>query len=179
MKMSLRGLAELAGHEGIVTSPYKDCVGVWTVGVGHTAAAGPPDPKALPGALSVEAALDLFRRDVARYEAEVEAAVTVPLCQHEFDALVSFHYNTGAIRYAGLTKALNRGDRARAAEGFLQWRKPAAILPRRRLERKLFLDGTYGHGGFANVYTATRAGTVLWAKGRSVDVAALFAPQAA
>lgn len=179
MKVSSRGLAELAGHEGIVTSPYKDCVGVWTVGVGHTAAAGPPDPKALVGALSVEAALDLFRRDVARYGAEVEAAVTVPLGQHEFDALVSFHYNTGAIRYAGLTKALNRGDRARAAEGFLQWRKPAAILPRRRLEKRLFLEGIYGHGGFANVYTATRAGTVLWAKGRSVDVAALLAPQAA
>ncbi len=175
MRMSSRGLAELAGHEGIVTSPYKDSVGIWTVGVGHTAAAGPPDPKALVSALSVEATLDLFRRDVARYEAEVDAAVTVALAQHEFDALVSFHYNTGAIRHAGLTRALNRGDRPRAADGFLAWRKPAEILPRRRLERKLFLEGVYGHGGFANVYTATRTGAVLWAKGRSVDVATLLA----
>ncbi|UHD44858.1 lysozyme [Aureimonas altamirensis] len=179
MKMSSRGLAELAGHEGIVTSPYKDCAGVWTVGVGHTAAAGPPDPKALVSALSVEAALDLFRHDVARYEAEVDAAVTVPLSQHEFDALVSFHYNTGAIRYAGLTRALNRGDRLRAAEGFLAWRKPAEILPRRRLERKLFLEGVYGHGGVANVYTATRGGAVQWARGRCVDVAALLSAMAA
>lgn len=175
MKMSLRGLAELAGHEGIVTSPYKDSVGVWTVGIGHTAGAGQPDPKAMAGPLSVEAALDLFRRDVAAYEAEVDAAVTVPLRQHEFDALVSFHYNTGAIRYAGLTRALNAGDRARAADGFLAWRKPAEILPRRRLERKLFLHGAYGHGGIANVYAATRAGAVLWARGRAVDVASLMA----
>lgn len=175
MRMSSRGLAELAGHEGIVTSPYKDSVGIWTVGIGHTAAAGPPDPKAMASVLGVPAALELFRQDVARYEAEVDAAVTVPVSQHEFDALVSFHYNTGAIRYAGLTKALNRGDRPKAAEGFLMWRKPAEILPRRRLEGKLFLDGAYGHGGFANVYTATRTGAVLWTKGRSVDVAALLA----
>jgi GH24 family phage-related lysozyme (muramidase) len=36
MKVSDLGLAELAGHEAIVTRRYKDSVGVWTVGVGQT-----------------------------------------------------------------------------------------------------------------------------------------------
>ena len=48
MKMSDRGRAELAGHEGIVPGPYLDSVGVWTFGVGHTANAGAPDPRAMP-----------------------------------------------------------------------------------------------------------------------------------
>ncbi|WP_428141663.1 glycoside hydrolase family protein, partial [Bradyrhizobium sp.] len=34
----------LISHEGIVLSRYKDSVGVWTIGVGHTKAAGNPDP---------------------------------------------------------------------------------------------------------------------------------------
>jgi lysozyme len=45
MKVSTRGLAEIASHEGIVTSRYKDSVGVWTLGIGHTASAGSPDPE--------------------------------------------------------------------------------------------------------------------------------------
>ena len=62
-------------------------------------------------------ALRLFRADLARYEAGVLRAVTVPLAPHEFDALVSFHYNTGAIARAALTRALNAGDRAAARAG--------------------------------------------------------------
>jgi len=38
------GLIALAGREGIRTLAYKDSVGVWTIGVGHAAAAGLPHP---------------------------------------------------------------------------------------------------------------------------------------
>ncbi len=44
MQTSPKGVAEIAGHEGIVLSPYLDSVGTWTFGVGHTRAAGPPNP---------------------------------------------------------------------------------------------------------------------------------------
>ncbi len=60
MKMSLRGLAELAGHEGIVLSPYKDSVGIWTIGVGHTAAAGAPDPARMTKAMDLAEILRVF-----------------------------------------------------------------------------------------------------------------------
>ncbi len=45
-KVSDRGLLALVRHEGIVPGPYLDMKQVWTFGIGHTAAAGPPDPAA-------------------------------------------------------------------------------------------------------------------------------------
>ena len=44
MHMTNRGLLALARHEGIVPGPYLDVRKIWTFGIGHTAAAGPPDP---------------------------------------------------------------------------------------------------------------------------------------
>ena len=94
----------------------------------------------------IREALRLFRADLARYEAEVLRAVTVPLAPHEFDALVSFHYNTGAIARAALTRALNAGDRAGAGAAFMNWLRPASLRPRREAERDLFLHGRYPGG---------------------------------
>jgi lysozyme len=164
-KTSDRGLLALTRHEGIVPGPYLDVVNVWTFGVGHTAAAGPPDPakmsRGMPGDLEagLREAFRVFRADLARYEADVRRAVKVPLAPHEFDALVSFHYNTGGIARATLTQHLNAGNRAAAAGAFLNWRKPAAIIPRREAERDLFRDGHYP-GGAIPVWAVDRHGRV-------------------
>jgi lysozyme len=152
MIMTDRGLLALARHEGIVPAPYLDVAGVWTFGVGHTAAAGAPGPGQLPRGMPVDLdagireALRLFRADLARYEAEVLCAVTVPLAAHEFDALVSFHFNTGAITRAALRKRLNAGDRAGAGAAFMNWLRPASLRSRREAERDLFLHGRYPEG---------------------------------
>ncbi|MGP6089739.1 lysozyme [Antarctobacter jejuensis] len=169
MHMTDRGLLALARHEGIVPGPYLDIANVWTFGIGHTASAGDPDPatmlRGMPGDLDagIRVAFRLFRADLARYEAAVRKAVTVPLEPHEFDALVSFHYNTGAIARATLTRLLNAGDRAAAAVAFLNWRKPAAIIPRREAERDLFRDGTY-LGGTIPVWSVDWHGRVDYAR---------------
>ncbi|MEC3862335.1 lysozyme [Mesobacterium sp. TK19101] len=152
MHMTDRGLLALARHEGIVPGPYRDSTGTWTFGVGHTAAAGLPDPSSMPRGMpkdldaTIRKAFHLFRTDLARYEADVLRAVTVPLKPHELDALVSFHYNTGGIARAALTRHLNAGNRAAAADAFLNWRKPASIIPRREAERDLFRHGRYPTG---------------------------------
>src|SRR5437762_90587 len=103
MKTSTKGLIALMNREAVVLKTYRDTKGILTIGVGHTAAAGDPKPEA-GLIISLAQALDIFRRDIAKYEAGVNAAVKVPLQQHEFDALVSFHFNTGAIGKATLTK---------------------------------------------------------------------------
>lgn len=101
MQTTDRGLLALIRHEGVVPGPYLDVKDVWTFGIGHTAAAGPPDPagmtRGMPADLDagIREAFRVFRTDLATYEAEVLRAVKVPLEPHEFDALVSFHYNTG------------------------------------------------------------------------------------
>jgi lysozyme len=152
MIMTDRGLLALARHEGIVPAPYLDVKRVWTFGVGHTAAAGAPDPGRLPRGMpadldaGIREALKLFRADLARYEADVLRAVTVPLAPHEFDALMSFHYNTGAIARAALTRHLNAGDRTGAGAAFMNWLRPASLRSRREAERDLFLRGHYPEG---------------------------------
>ena len=152
MHMTNRGLLALARHEGIVPAPYRDLRNIWTFGIGHTAAAGAPDPAALPRGMpadldaAIREAFHLFRIDLIRYETAVARAVSVPLAPHERDALISFHYNTGAIERATLTKLLNAGDRAGAARAFLNWKRPAAILARREAEKALFLEARYFTG---------------------------------
>lgn len=156
MQTSPAGVAALAAHEGIVRAPYLDSVGVWTIGIGHTAGAGDPKPAAMAKGVEISLAevFAIFRRDIARFEADVNRAVKVPLKQHEFDALVSFHFNTGGIAKAKLTEALNRGDRAGAADGFMGWLKPPEIRRRREAEQRLFRDGVYP-GGSVPIYGVT------------------------
>lgn len=176
MKTSLEGLAEIAGHEGLVLSPYLDSQNVWTWGIGHTKAAGSPDPASMPKQTEqpIEPVLDTFRRDMAKYEADVNRAVTVPLEQHQFDALVSFHYNTGAIARATLVKKLNAVDRAGAVAGFDAWHKPPEIIARRDREKRLFAEGVYAHGGFANQSPVKPNNRPDYAKGQRVNVLALL-----
>jgi len=180
MKTSDRGLVALMRHEGIVPGPYLDSVGIWTVYVGHTAAAGAPDPskmrRGMPADLdgALREALALFRGDVARYEAAVDKAVTVPLKQHEFDALVSFHYNTGAIGRASAITRLNAGDKAGAAEALMLWKKPPEIVKRRSTERRLFEEGAYPSGSIT-VWGVTGAGKVVWKPARVLSKAEALA----
>ncbi|TCL70661.1 lysozyme [Rhizobium sp. BK251] len=169
MKTSTEGLIALIGHEGIVLSRYKDSVGVWTIGVGHTKAAGGINPELFAGTLSLQQAIDLLRTDIVKYEDAVNKAVKVPLTQYEFDALVSFHYNTGAIASATLTKTLNSGDKVNAGKQFMNWVKPPEIKSRRQAERTLFLTGKYPPP-LATIYPADKSGKVQWGKGARVNV---------
>ena len=69
MIVSDKGLMEIIRHEGIVATRYKDSVGVWTVGIGHTAFSGiPPDPETIVEPLTLEQIIALFRRTIARFE---------------------------------------------------------------------------------------------------------------
>ena len=168
--VSKQGLMEIVQHEAMVLTRYRDSVGVWTIGVGHTKEAGPPDPKTVTDALEIKQVLALFRKDLKRYEREVNKAITVSLAQHEFDALVSFHFNTGGIEKAALTESINAGDKAKAAEQFMNWSKPPEIIGRRKKEQTLFAHGTYSSTGKAKVYPADAAGKVNFGKHESVDI---------
>lgn len=155
MKTSDRGVYAIALHEGIVPAPYLDSVNVWTIYIGHTASAGAPNPANMPkgNPANLDAALTeaftVFRRDLARFEKRVNDAVKVPLKQHEFDALVSFDFNTGGVHRAKLTEHLNKGDRRAATKGFLGWLRPSEIKSRRESEMRLFRDGAYPTGQVA------------------------------
>jgi lysozyme len=150
-QVSPKGLAFLIAEEGFIPHAYNDPANHATFGVGHLLHLGPvtaadrakwgTKAKPMPRAL-VERVL---REDLARYEQAVREAVKKPLKPHQFDALLSLAFNigTGGFRRSTVVKRVNAGDFRGAADAILMWNKPAILIPRRRRERELFLNGTY------------------------------------
>ena len=148
MKTSAEGRKAIAGHEGVRLKAYPDpATGgePWTIGVGHTSAAGPP--KVVKGmTITAQECDEILSRDLAVFEAAVLKAVTVPLNQNQFDALVSLCFNIGAGNFgkSTLLKRLNAGEYRSAAEQFSVWNKAAGkvmpgLVKRRADEKALFL----------------------------------------
>lgn len=142
MKLSSQGAELIAEFEGFRAKPYRDAVGVWTIGFGSTKGVGPNTPL-----VTREQALARMMREIdATYGAAVNA-LGVPLTQHQFDALVSFVYNVGPGGIA-TTTTVGKHLRARryreAADALLAWdkaggRRLLGLTRRRQAERALFL----------------------------------------
>jgi lysozyme len=144
LKLSDEGRSVLADREGMRLTAYKDSVGVWTIGLGHTSSAGPP--QVTPGlTITEDEAWEIFRRDAETFRTQLHGAIKVPVEQHQFDALASFIYNIGAggFRRSTVLKRLNAGDYAGAGEAMLMWMKPPEIQARRRGEHAQFTRGEY------------------------------------
>ena len=114
----------------------------WTIGWGSTG------PGIGPDTVWTREEADLrFARDLERYAADVAAALgDAPTTQQQFDALVSFHYNTGAIARATLTRLHRAGDYAGAAGQFARWNRAGGrvlqgLVRRRRAEASLYRSG--------------------------------------
>lgn len=143
MKTSTRGRKLIKEFEGLRTTAYKDIVGVWTIGYGHTNAAG--SPKVKPGmSITTKEADDILIKDLKKYEDAVNRNVKVPITQNQFDALVSFTFNLGEgnLRKSTLLKRLNSGD-YKVGDEFLKWNRAGGrlvrgLLRRRQEEKKLF-----------------------------------------
>ena len=116
----------------------------WTIGWGATG------PGIGPGTMWTQAQADArLAADLARHAADVAAAIgTAPTTQGQFDALVSFHYNTGAIARATLTRRHVAGDAAGAAGEFARWNRAGGRvlrgLTRRRAAEAALYAGTPG-----------------------------------
>jgi lysozyme len=142
MKTSDKGVALIKAHEGKRLSSYRCPGGVWTVGYGHTTAAG--HPTVVPGMRITEReAEEILRRDLSRFEDRVNKLVKVPLTQGQFDALVSFDFNTGALHSSSLLKKLNAGNHAAVPAQFMRWTKGGGrelpgLVRRRRDEAELW-----------------------------------------
>jgi lysozyme len=143
MKLSKRGAALIAEFEGFRSAPYRDAVGVWTIGYGSTRGVGPNTPP-----VTREQALARMMREIDETYGAAVNALGVPLNQNQFDALVSFVYNVGPGGISPTTtvgKRLRARDMRGAADALLAWNKAGGrVLPgltrRRHAERALFLE---------------------------------------
>ena len=154
MEISETGLAIVCAFEGchraIKGRPgyfkaYVDPVGVLTIGWGHTNHHPPKFDKNTVWSQdqcdrAKMADLEIFERHVAKH-------AKVPLKQHEFDALVSWAFNTGGPASATVWKRLNMGDKALVPAALAAWNKGtvngqkvvlAGLVRRRKAEGELF-----------------------------------------
>jgi lysozyme len=122
-------------REGVRNEAYRDSVGVWTIGVGHT---GPEVHEGL--VWTDEQVRQTLAKDLERFEKAVNDAVKVPLDQWQFDALVSFAFNVGVGAFTGstLVRRINSGEWEAAEHEFDRWHIPAEITSRRNAEREQF-----------------------------------------
>src|SRR5579884_3778851 len=134
------GLALTEKFEGLSLTAYQDTAGVWTIGYGHT---GSDVVQGLT--ITHDQAIALLMSDIAASTAFVNQAVTVPLTQNEFDALVDFVFNVGRAAFAGSTllRDLNANQIEAAAAQFDRWdiaggHIVAGLLRRREAEEALF-----------------------------------------
>lgn len=153
MKTGARGLALIQAFEGFRGRAYLCPAGVWTIGWGHTSAAGPPAVR--PGMRVTRAqAAAILAADLAPVEFALRRLVQVPIWQNQFDALASFAFNVGwpALARSTLLRRVNEyagPELIRAA--FMMWDKArdpatgkkirlAGLARRRAAEADLYLE---------------------------------------
>ena len=136
--LSADGIQALQKREGFSATPYSDHKG-YSIGFGHLI-----KPGESLSYVSVGQATDLMMADVQWAQEAVFSAITVPISQGQFDALVSFCYNVGAGAFKGstLVRKINSGDPT-APNEFGRWiyasgQQNGALIARRNSEQNQF-----------------------------------------
>jgi GH24 family phage-related lysozyme (muramidase) len=141
---SAQGLALIQQYEGFRAEPTRLPDGTWVVGYSHVRVGEPGAP------VNENEATELLALDVAAYEKLVNARVSQPLNQAQFDALVSFAFSVGAEAFeqSQVLRRINAGDFVAAACALDAWRKADVggetvivdtLVRRRAAEKALFL----------------------------------------
>lgn len=149
-KLGARGTALMTSFEGyakelpdgrVTAYPDPDSKNgePWTIGFGST---GPDIGR---GTIWTRAqAVARYQADAAHKAAEVDAYIgDTPTTQAQFDALVSWHYNTGKITDSTLGRKHKAGDYTGAAREFRKWKwndgkVSNGLVRRREAERRLY-----------------------------------------
>jgi len=110
---------KVAGHEGVRYKPYKDSLGLWTVGVGHLIGDGRSLPAQYNREFSHDEVKTMFQQD---YQKHAQAATGIPGFNNQNEkskaALIDMTFNMGPAWYRkwpNFTKALGAGDNQGAA----------------------------------------------------------------
>ncbi|WP_254492419.1 lysozyme [Bartonella sp. B1099] len=158
-KISPKGLSLIKQWEGLRLKAYKDAIGVWTIGYGHTSTAGKPFVH--KGMIITEKqAEEILSHDLRQFENAVEKNVTVSLTDEQFAALVSFCYNVGIAAFckSTLLKKLNNSEYEAVPSELQKWTKAGGkrlhgLVHRRAAEAGLWAKGAYVSPNYQTVET--------------------------
>ncbi len=143
MHTSDAGRKFIESWEGLRLHAYDDGTGVLTIGFGHTSAAGPPHVY-LGMTITVALADQILASDLTAVELDVNHLVKVPVNQNQYDALVSFDFNTGALGRSNVLRSVNFNRFGEVPADLMMWihgggRVMQGLVNRRRAELALFM----------------------------------------
>jgi len=134
---------EVNGIREPMYNAYKDSVGVWTIGYGHT------DGVVSGMKITKQQALELLREDateaadcVRRIFSEWKSKrLNYKITQGQFDALVSLVFNAGctSVRTSDFIQSLKKGDIESAARQIKTFNTSGGV-DRRNTESEIFLS---------------------------------------
>ena len=150
MRLSDKGFEMLAVFEGFRSAPYRDSVGVPTIGFGNTYYLDGRKVKMSDPPISRDEAKKLKMAVINRDFAPVvnrllaDQIANGQITQNMFDALISLAYNigVGGLSKSSVIRHLKNGDKQKAADAFLLWKNAGGkpiLLKRRQKERAVFL----------------------------------------
>lgn len=146
MHISDKGLQIIKQFEGFVSCPYRDQIGVITIGIGTTFYENGKKVTMSDPCITVERAFDLVKHYIISTENIINNAVKKPLTQNQFDSLCSLAYNIGqeAFTKSTLLKLVkaNPNDPNIRLE-FAKWKKAGGkvlsdLVSRRKSEADLY-----------------------------------------
>ncbi|OCJ61245.1 hypothetical protein A6U96_13950 [Agrobacterium tumefaciens] len=142
-KINNAGLDIIKEMEGLRLTAYLCPSHIPTIGWGNTSSVKMSDVGRKT--ITKADAETLLKKDLVRFEADVNRLVTSDINENQFSALVSLCYNigSGAFAKSTLLRMVNMGDYSGAAGQFSRWNRGGGrVLPglvkRRALEEALF-----------------------------------------
>ncbi len=126
--ISIGGLAYTQTKEGIELKPYKDPVGVVTIGTGSTVYEDGTKVKMTDPPITQKRALELLRNHINK-DAKIfnKTLLGIPLSQTEYDLYIDFTYQfgTGAWSSSSMLHNLKARNYLYACKSLLKWKYAA------------------------------------------------------
>lgn len=115
----------LIGYEGYRSEPYKDSVGVATIGIGSTQYENGQRVKMTDKPITKERAIEISKAHVSKDEIAFRNSIkSARLSQAEYDLYLDFVYNFGQSNWnkSSMRTLLNQGRNREACDKLLLWR---------------------------------------------------------
>lgn len=145
MKLNKQGYDLIKQFEGLRLNAYQDSAGIWTIGYGNINYEDFTKVKK-GDKVSQQRAEEIFKFFADRFARQVDAVITKPVTQNQFNAVVSLAYNIGisAFQKSTLLRKLNANPNDSTIRNeFLKWvnaggKKIQGLVNRREKEARLY-----------------------------------------
>ena len=175
MKLTKKMVLEIAQHEALIRQAYKDSVDVWTWSVGLTSATGHDVTRYIDKPQTLLHCMNVFVWALEKYADDVRDVFKgYALTEAEFTGVLSWHWNTGAVRSATWVGLWKSGNKVGARKSFMSWKHPSSIVERRTKEANLLFRGEWSNSSntMPEYTKLTKRHTPVWSSRTNTDVGA-------